>query len=404
MKRVAADAIALKLELEGIAKTKLISSIDAVATSIEAKGIDIERATAPNGTVTLLFSEMERFAELAEELGDAEAHRLMQTQRAILTRELSRHGGIAVEEQRDGILLAFPKASESLRYATSVQRALAAHRAEHPEEPIHVRMGIHTGEPVREGDRFFGKTVILAACIASRAEADEIFVSTVAHDLAEPTGEFHFDDGELTELEGLSGVHRIYALAWSEDRPPRAAPKAIPNIFRREGDYWAVSYEGRWVRMKDAKGMQYIAALLRRQGEEVHVSDLVNGGPIARNLDDDGEVLDARARDDYRERLETLRFELEEARGINDPRRSTRLQQEIELITQELAAAYGLGGRSRWNPATADRKRKAVSSRVLESISRLRKESPDLSAHLTNSIHLGLFCRYAPEKPIAWSL
>src|SRR5205814_857196 len=140
------------------------SSIEAVAASIEKRGsIDVRRATAPNGTVTLLFSDMEGFTEMTERLGDAKAHKVMQVHHGIIRSELRTHGASEIEEQGDGFLLAFPKATEALRYAISVQRAFAAYRAEHPEEPIRVRMGLNTGEPIKEGDRFFGKTVILAA-------------------------------------------------------------------------------------------------------------------------------------------------------------------------------------------------------------------------------------------------
>ncbi len=426
MAKVAAEAIALKLELEGVTSADVRSSIDAVTASIEAKGIDVRRATAPNGTVTLLFSDMEGFAELTEELGDAEAHRLVQMQRRILREALADHGGSEIEEQAGGFLFAFPKAIEALRYATAAQRTLAAHRAEHPGDRIHVRMGLHTGEPIREGDRFYGKTVILAARIAAHAKGDEVLVSSIVRELASSADELRFQDGgEEVVFQGLSGVHRVHAFTWDPDaasrrqRPAVAEKAPSGNAYRREGDFWTITYEHRSIRMKDAKGLQYIAQLLRRQGGEVHVADLVNGVAIGArtsitaveaselsitaDLGDAGEALDAKARDDYRARLESLRSELEGAQATNDTGRSAVLQQEIEFLTQELASAYGLGGRSRRISAPSERARKAVSSRVLDSISRIRKENPDLGAHLGNSIRLGFFCHYKPEKPVTWS-
>ncbi len=88
---------------------------------------------------------------------------------------------------------------------------------------------------------------------------------------------------------------------------------------------------------------------------------------------------------------------------MNDPGRAERLQQEIEFLTQELSSAFGLGGRARRAGSSAERARKAVSSRIGDSIARIRKDHPDLGAHLANSIRLGLFCCYVPEKAVPWT-
>ncbi len=427
MNRIADQALTAKLEAEGVEPGKVRSSIDLVTASIEARGsIDLRRATAPNGTVTLVFSDMEGFSEMTEKLGDAEAHRVMQTHHAIIRGELRAHGGSEIEVQGDGFLLAFPRATEALRYAITVQRLLAAYREEHPDRPIRVRMGIHTGEPIREGKRFFGKTVILASRISAHARGNEVLVSSLVHGLAEPSGEFDFDAGEEVALKGLSGSHRVFGLVWDPSVPARqprveaatvtaASALQADSVFRREGDYWTISYEGRSIRLRDAKGLQYVAALLRRPGEEIHAADLVANGTshpaaagvtelnVSAGLGDAGEVLDEKARTDYRQRLESLREELEDAREMNDAGRAERIEQEIEFITQELSSAYGLGGRARKVASSAERARKAVSSRVTDSLSRIRRENPDLAAHFQNAIHLGLFCSYEPEKPVRWS-
>ncbi|HYK17060.1 MAG TPA: hypothetical protein VEV37_03510, partial [Bryobacteraceae bacterium] len=48
------------------------------------------------------------------------------------------------------------------------------------------------------------------------------------------------------------------------------------SVLRHEGDYWTVSYEGQTWRLKDAKGLHYIAYLLGHPGEEIRVLDLVS--------------------------------------------------------------------------------------------------------------------------------
>ena len=91
---------------------------------------------------------------------------------------------------------------------------MAAHNAENPAEPIRVRIGLHTGEAIKEGEDFTGKTVILAARIASHAHGGEILVSPLLKALVESSGEFDFGDTQDVELKGLSGSHQVFDVQW----------------------------------------------------------------------------------------------------------------------------------------------------------------------------------------------
>src|SRR5271155_4825819 len=61
------------------------------------------------------------------------------------------------------------------------------------------------------------------------------------------------------------------------------APK---GVFRKEGEYWTLGYSGKSSRLKDTKGLGYLAHLIRHSGTEFHVLDLVGG--IAGQHEDDG--------------------------------------------------------------------------------------------------------------------
>jgi class 3 adenylate cyclase len=80
--------------------------------------------------------------------------------------------------------------------------------------PLRVRIGLHTGEAIRERDDFFGKVVILAARIAAEARGTEILVSSLVRDLTESVGEFRFESTTEVELKGLSGIHRLHSMSW----------------------------------------------------------------------------------------------------------------------------------------------------------------------------------------------
>ena len=77
-----------------------------------------------------------------------------------------------------------------------------------------MRIGLHTGEAIKEGDDFFGKHVNLAARVAGQAQGGEILVSSLLKELTESAGEFTFGDGRAVGLKGISGKHRLFDVVW----------------------------------------------------------------------------------------------------------------------------------------------------------------------------------------------
>jgi len=190
----------------------------------------------------------------------------------------------------------------------------------------------------------------------------------------------------------------------------RATADDEGNRFRRAGEFWTIAYDGESFSLRDSKGLHYLARLLQAPGQEIHSLELAVGDVasadegIAVDVGDAGEILDGPARARYRQRVKDLREELDAARAANDAGQSERIEGEIEILTRELAGAFGLGGRSRKQSAAAERARKAVRARVSQSIARIDEEHPVLATHLRNAVHLGTFCSYRPERPTRWSL
>ncbi len=86
--------------------------------------------------------------------------------------------------------------------------------ASHGLAPIRVRIGLHTGEAIKEDEDFFGKNVILAARIAGQAQGGEILVSSLLKELTESGGDIAFGEGREVELKGLAGPHRVFEVVW----------------------------------------------------------------------------------------------------------------------------------------------------------------------------------------------
>ena len=115
-------------------------------------------------------------------------------------------------------------------------------------------------------------------------------------------------------------------------------------------------------------------------------------------------MVDARAREQYRERAEDLQAEIEDARRANDPAREERARDELSEIADALEAAYGLGGRVRRAGDPAERARTAVAWRIRSALGKLEPEHGQLARHLRNAVRTGTYCVYEPETPVRWEL
>jgi class 3 adenylate cyclase len=195
-----------------IARFRQLGPMDRIAADVERARPDLTSATAPNGTATILFTDIEGSTQLTERLGDREWMSLLREHNEIVRAQATIHSGFEVKSQGDGFMLAFASARDAVRCAIGIQRALAERDTRAQE--LRVRIGLHTGEPVREADDFYGKSVNLAARIAAEARGSEILASSLVRDLIESSGEFTFEDPTDAELKGLSGTHRLSAVRW----------------------------------------------------------------------------------------------------------------------------------------------------------------------------------------------
>jgi tetratricopeptide (TPR) repeat protein len=195
---------------------------------------------------------------------------------------------------------------------------------------------------------------------------------------------------------------------------------ASVNVFRREGDYWTVIFDGHTVRVRDLKGMRYLARLLADPGREYHVLDLVaaetgsgaqvDSGPTAglprSALGDAGEMLDARAKDAYRRRIAEIDDDIGQARAIGDAERTAQADAERDFLVRELSRAVGLGGRDRRAASVSERARVGVTRAVRQAMTRIGEHHPPLGEHLSRTVRTGTYCAYLPDPrvPAGWGV
>ena len=203
-----------------------------------------------------------------------------------------------------------------------------------------------------------------------------------------------------------------------------AAPREA--IFRKEGEFWTIAYGDLVIRLRDCKGLHYLARLLVDPGRAIHASALIAGDNVLRRsgfkweqpsvlaeraqvdgrrgLGDAGPILDATAKADYRRRLSDLRDELEEAERFNDTGRAAKARTEMNIVAQQLRAAVGLGGNDRRALSHAERARLTVTQCIKASLKKIYASDPALGQHFARAIKTGYFCSYTPDpaQPVHW--
>ncbi len=194
-------------------------------------------------------------------------------------------------------------------------------------------------------------------------------------------------------------------------RPMSPASSPSSAALMHTGRTWLACHDGERVQLRDSKGLRYLAELIAVPGVERHALDLVDrvegvdpdSAVDRRMLGDAGPVLDGAARRAYRHRIEALRNEIEEAIEVGRDDTAETLQDELDRLVGELAAAFGLGGRSRHAASAVERARLNVTRSVRTAITRITEALPAAGAALGRDVRTGTYCSYGPiDDGVVW--
>ena len=199
----------------------------------------------------------------------------------------------------------------------------------------------------------------------------------------------------------------------------------MTGVFARTGEFWTIRYGDASFSLKDLKGLSFIQRLLAHPGEEFHALDLADrlgAGSAAEStsadeasfvsdttvniggLGDAGEMLDSRAKQEYKRKLLELRETFTDLRERGDCDRAADVQSEIDFLAREMVRAVGLGGRDRRAGSAAERARLNVTRAIRSALQKISEHNPDLEQLLDRTIRTGLFCSYLsdPLLTISW--
>lgn len=176
-----------------------------------APGPALGRPAHERRFVVAMFVDVVGSTALNEALGDQRWAEVRHAFRRRVRDVATAHGGWEVSTSGDGVLVRFHEPAAAADAACGLLADLERQRAETGFAPS-VRVGIHSGDAVEDGDDIIGNVVNLAARVTDAADADEILVT---EHVADHLGTRHTTDGRgLRALKGISRPRHLLALVW----------------------------------------------------------------------------------------------------------------------------------------------------------------------------------------------
>lgn len=163
---------------------------------------------------TFLFTDIVGSTEITQKFGDTAGIKMLHMHNKIVRKALGKYSGKEIKHTGDGIMACFSSASKCVYAAIKIQEDLEKMRTKSSDIPLNVKIGINAGEPVTEGNDFFGTAVQLASRLCELSTPGQILVSAVVKDLC--MGKLiEFSDIGNLKLKGFTEAVEISEVVWT---------------------------------------------------------------------------------------------------------------------------------------------------------------------------------------------
>jgi TolB-like protein/class 3 adenylate cyclase/Flp pilus assembly protein TadD len=153
--------------------------------------------------------------------------RLKALRAEVIDPEIAEHNGRLVKLMGDGALVEFASVVDAVACAVAIQREMAAHSAEVPEDRrITFRIGINLGDVIVEGDDIYGDGVNIAARLEGLAEPGGICISDIVHQSVKAKLDLGFQDLGAQQVKNVAEPVRIYRVRLD----PEAVGKPLETV------------------------------------------------------------------------------------------------------------------------------------------------------------------------------
>lgn len=185
-----------------------------------------EMFEAPEGPVTIMFTDIEGSTALRTSLGDADTDALFRQHDEIIREQIEANKG---HDQKaalgDGFLAIFVSTRRAVACAIGIQKALDSFNRTRGGALLRVRIGLNTGEVAFGDGQLSGEAVHAAARVCAEGSGGQILISDVTRQLAGTIPDVTFRDGGEHELKGFPQPWRLWEVVWV--RETTAVPEQV---------------------------------------------------------------------------------------------------------------------------------------------------------------------------------
>jgi class 3 adenylate cyclase/tetratricopeptide (TPR) repeat protein len=197
----------------------------------------VDAAEIPEGTVTVLFTDLVESTRLNQSLGDDAARAVGSQVEQMARRMVADHRGVLIKEMGDGLMAAFASARRAVSAARDIQVEMARLHRGGLDGAVQMRIGLHTGEVISEEGDIHGETVIIAKRIEGLAPPGGILASETVHGVLGTSRTELVEQGSA-ELKGIDDEWRLYLVPVPDDDAEHAelADNAPTPYIGREAE------------------------------------------------------------------------------------------------------------------------------------------------------------------------
>ncbi len=185
--------------------------------------------------LTLMFTDMVGSSALAEERGDELAKKVVRVHNMIVKSTISHYGGHYVEYTGDGIVAAYDDAQMAVKSAAVIQRCVREHNTQYGDLPLNLRVGLHGGDTITEGEDAFGSSINLASRVCALAGSGQIFCTKIVRNRAK-AGKTRFADRGEQAVKGYNDPIPVYEILWDDGQATAAEVGEQKDVIGTHAD------------------------------------------------------------------------------------------------------------------------------------------------------------------------
>jgi adenylate cyclase len=161
-----------------------------------------------------MFTDLEGHTGLFETLGSEAVYQLLDDHLSVMRMQVMRHGGRIVKTEGDGLMASFSSVRQAVDCAIQIQQAVSGLEPSKGRKPLPVRIGINSGEALKQGEDLVGLAVVRAERIMRLASGGRIYMSQISRSLLGPASGLRVLSKGWHQLRGLSRKERVFEVAW----------------------------------------------------------------------------------------------------------------------------------------------------------------------------------------------